>query len=206
MHNRWAVKEEELYEPTKRYRIGTQTYAEGMYVTAARTIPKLLKAILKDLTKMQRDLQRTEWSQLSKHERANIIKTVSELGFGVVLFTLGSVLRGEAEDDEDNAYLYYLSFQANRLYTELYAYVSITEMMRILQSPMATITMIERVKMLVSQLVEDVFWNLGEWETYQSGTRKGKSKISKSIQDVIPFWKHGTRHEHLADVVNYYYK
>jgi len=103
IHNRWSVKEEELYEPTKRYRIGTQTYAEGMYVTAARTIPKLLKAIVKDLTKMQRDLQRTEWSQLSKHERANIIKTVSELGFGVVLFTLGSVLRGEAEDDEDNS-------------------------------------------------------------------------------------------------------
>ena len=194
------------YESTKRFRVGTESYTEGMYITSLRTIPNLLKALFADITRMQTDLQRTEWSQLSKTERANIIRTVSELGFGIVMLVFGTIFRGAASDDDDNKYLYYLSFQTNRLYTELFAYVSITEMMRILQSPMATITMVERLKDFIFQLSSDVLWRGGEFEEYQSGKRAGQYKVKKRVMDLVPFWKHGTRHEYLGDIVNYYYK
>ena len=198
--------ETEDLEDTTRFRTGTNTLFEGQYITTVKALPKLLKSMFIDLTKMQRDLQRTDWSKLSKHERANIKRTIGEFGLAVTMFTLGAVFRGAAEDDDDNVYFYYLSFQANRLYTELAAYVSITEAMRILQSPMASITMIERVKKLIFQLSEDVLWNTGEFEKYESGSRKGNYKITKSVKDVIPFWKHAERHKYLSDIVNYYYK
>jgi hypothetical protein len=198
--------ETEDLEGTTRFRTGTNTLFEGQYITTLKVLPRLLKSMVIDLGKMSRDLQRADWSKLSKHERANIKRTIGEFGVAAAMFTLGAVFRGKAEDDDDNAYLYYLSFQANRLYTELAAYVSITEAMRILQSPMASITMIERIQKLIFQLSEDVLWNTGEFEKYESGSRKGNYKITKSMMDVIPFWKHTERHKYLSDIVNYYYK
>ena len=144
------------------------------------------------------------WNKMSDIERANIHRAVTEAAIMMVMFTFAKVMynmaRDAADDDEANRY-WYLGYQANRLYSELVFYyppASMMEMYRILKSPAATVSVIERTIRLGSQLFDP-------FDEYQSGRRKGELKIGKYAKDMFPFVGPIDRLKNMQDLVNIVY-
>ena len=59
---------------------------------------------------------------------------------------------------------------------------------------------------LLTQLGNDAFNGEDDWERYKAGKRKGQTRISKRVRDIVPFYYQFERHIYMSDVVDYYYK
>jgi hypothetical protein len=178
----------------------------GTYSTAYKFVGK----VISDLELLKWQVLSSNWEELSRNERGNVIKAVTEIGLALVILpTAGATMAALAKDqDEDDDYInWYLgSFMAYRLHSELLQYISPMEAGRILKNPAITITFIERILDFLSQGKTDTFRSLsGEgMEIYKSGSRKGDRKISKKIYDLVPFYKHFTRNQYMKDIVSFY--
>ena len=73
-----------------------------------------------------------------------------------------------------------------------------------MQSPAVSVSMIQRFYKLFNQLGEDI--HNGEFEVYQSGSKKGRTKIGKDLRDVLPWGNLLQQHKYIKDVINYHYK
>ena len=82
------------------------------------------------------------------------------------------------------------AFYTRRLYSELRAFTSVTEALRIIRSPAASISLIQNGIEVIDQLYSDIAAVSmgGEFETYQQGKRKGTLKLEKEIKDLVPIW------------------
>lgn len=170
----------------------------------ASALKFFFKAIT-DLKRLKWQVASENWAELTRNEKAAIKKTVTEIALIFTLPLIAGALKAAAEDDDDeNSNYYTYSFLAYRLYSELVLYINPKEAMRILQNPTVTISFIERIIKFGSQLSSDV-WGL-EVEEYKSGSRKGDYKVMKNFYDLVPFYKHATRHKIMSDVINYYYR
>lgn len=144
------------------------------------------------------------WHRMSKSERANIHRVVTE--FAIMLPALAfahimySIARDIEDDDEANRY-WYLGYQSNRLFSEMFFFyppLNIQEAYRVLKSPAATISVIERSMRLFGQVFDP-------WDEYKSGRRKGELKIKKYSKDMVPFFGPVDRMKNMADLVNIVY-
>jgi len=166
-----------------------------------------LKFFFKSMTDLKRlkwQVASENWAELTRNEKAAIKKTVTEFALIFTLPLIAGAFKAAAEDDEDDSNYYTYSFLSYRLYSELVLYINPKEAMRILQNPTVTISFIERLLKFGSQLTSDV-WGL-ELEQYESGSRKGDYKVMKNFYDLVPFYKHATRHKIMSDIINYYYR
>ena len=66
--------------------------------------------------------------------------------------------------------------------------------------------MLERTINFLTQLGNDAFGDEPDWERYQAGKRKGQTRISKRVRDLVPFYYQFERHKYMPDVVDYYYR
>jgi len=155
---------------------------------------KAMKTSLMSLTKEQ-------WRNLSDNEKANMRRLVVTAAGRTLLTSLAALLL--SGDDDDEKY-YTLAFYTFRLNTELNAYYSPAEMNRLMQSPAVTLSMIQRYIMVYDQLMEDLY--NGEFEVYQSGSRKGTTKIGKALRAAIPWGNVMQQHKYIEDVLNYHLK
>ena len=179
----------------------TGSLTEGAYATGIKFFMKSMIDFLSAAKKMKFSLAsmtRENWRTMSKNERSNIVRSIADIGFGVVLAILAGGYR-----DEDDHFLAYFAF---RLHSELIMYVNPNEFMRIMASPAVSMTMLERVINLVMQLSNDAFSGEDDWERYKAGKRKGQTRISKRVRDIVPFYYQFERHIYMSDVVDYYYK
>jgi hypothetical protein len=171
--------------------------------TYSGTLKFFFKSI-SDLDRLKWQVLTENWSELSINQKASIKKTVTELALIMTLPLIAGAFKTAAEDDDEDNNYYTYSFLSYRLYSELVMYINPKEALRILQNPAVTVSFIERVINLMGQMGSDV-WGL-EMEQYKSGTRKGDYKVMKNFYDLVPFYKHATRHKLMADIINYYYR
>jgi hypothetical protein len=185
----------------KRVNLMSESMTEGAYATSTKFFMKAMIDFLKQAKKMKFSLgsmTRENWRTMSKNEKANIVRTIGDLGFGIVM----AILAGGYKDDDDH----FMAYFAFRLHSELIMYVNPNEFMRIMASPAVSMTMLERIVNLITQLTNDAFNGDPEWERYKAGLRKGQTRISKRVRDIVPFYYQFERHKYMPDVVDYYYK
>lgn len=186
---------------SKKVNLMTESLTEGAYATSIKFWMKSLIDFLTQLKKMKfsmASMTRENWRTMSKNERSNIVRTIGDLGFGIVL----AILAGGYRDDDDH----FMAYFAFRLHSELIMYVNPNEFMRIMASPAVSMTMLERMVNLLTQLGNDAFNGEDDWERYKAGKRKGQTRISKRVRDIVPFYYQFERHIYMSDVVDYYYK
>ena len=135
---------------TKEYNPNTGTVDEAMYITTMKFLGysgySMFKNVQGLFKSMENEADRKasfilghtaqEWEALSMHERANIVRSVAEMGFGYLLFFIvGPLLKGLAEEDDDDLFLYHMTFFTTRLAQELTMYSNPMTLAGILQSP-----------------------------------------------------------------------
>jgi hypothetical protein len=173
-------------------------YTEGYYITTAKFTARLFK----DLKGFQFALMSTDYKSLTTTEKANIRKTITELSFMLGTILLSSILinmKEDADDDED-WYLSFLAYQAFRMKTELWFFSNPSEAMKILRSPAASMSIIENMIKLISQLMPP---NFTGFDVYERGNWKGRPKIEKTLINFAPGLKQIYRLKYVDDQIGW---
>jgi hypothetical protein len=185
---RMAFMFRKFVEPGFRRRWGNLNYnerledfTEGNY----RTTGKFFKTLINDMRKFQFDLLKEDWNKLTDVEKANIHRTIAEVGFLISAIILSKVflsLRADQDDDRDWIYEF-AAYQMLRYRTELLFFFNPAESLKILRSPAASMAMLENTIKVFNQLMTNPF------EVYERGHFKGDLKLKKQAIDFIPIRK-----------------
>lgn len=190
---------------SKRVNLMTGTVGEGAYSSGTKFFSKALIDFIHQLKQFKFSLAtmtRENWRTLSKSERSNIMRSIFDIGIGTIMATIATSAKSGDEDERN----YFLAYFAFRLHSELIMYVNPNEFMRIMASPAVSMTMLERTINFLTQLGNDAFGGEPDWDRYQAGKRKGQTRISKRVRDLVPFYYQFERHKYMPDVVDYYYR
>ena len=172
------------------YNFDLQAWVEGYYMTTGRFLLQLGK----ELKEGQFSLA-ANWDNLSKTEKANIKRAITEVGhFLAVALILGLI---NWPDDEDRPWLISMTeYQARRLFTELGSMVPgpqmLNEGLKILKSPAAGINTMESALDLIGLMNPYNYETFaGEDALLQSGRYKGESRAYKLFFEspIIPMNK-----------------
>ena len=150
---------------------------EGYYTTSLR----FLGEVKGELTRLKFSIISGKWNELTDLERSNIRKTVVDASTMLLTWTAGVLLAGLAEDaDEEDKKLYYTAaYIFRRHYSEVAFYSNPSEGMRILQTPAATLSMIDKSFRLIYQFGSPT-------ETYERGRHKGENKLKVKAGKLVP--------------------
>jgi len=124
---------------------------------------------------------------LSDLDIENMRVNVREVQFILYLFLLGLALKGLAGDDDDEQ----LTYSANiiqRLFQDTTFFYSFNSAFSIVKDPIPLYKTIQDSYDVLDR-TKAILYNpthIREVDTYQSGFRKGKSKLGKEVQDLIP--------------------
>lgn len=182
----------------KQVNNGMGEYVEGNY----RTTGRFLHNFIKEYKWWQVTLMATEWKSINSWEKANIRKTLVETSFLLTAMLMSTVLINMKEDadDDDKWLLSFLGYQALRLKTELGFFINISEAMKILRSPAASMSVIENTIKLLSQMMPPSF---NGFERYERGSWKGRYKIEKTAINFVPGMKQIYRTKNIADQITW---
>lgn len=151
--------------------------AEGYYTTGA----KFIRDISSDLRKMQFAMVSGQWNNLTDKERANIKKTIVEISTMLVAVTFSGIMAGLGEDadEEDKEFYYTMAYLSRRFYGELHFYSNPSEAMRMLQTPAASLSMVEKTLDFTSQMFTPA-------EIYKRGAHKDEYKLIRKGKKLLP--------------------
>ena len=151
---------------------------EGYYRTFWNTF-------IKDTVRYKLNIMEA-WSGYTPFQKAQIKKVVAEISIIVALTVISSLLTVGDDDDEDKkgkkkvkqkdmSYINnFLLYQAVRMRSETASYIIPTDLLRILKSPTAMTSSIERAVRLINQILP---WNITEKYKQDTGVwKKGDSK------------------------------
>ncbi len=180
-----------------RYNEFIEDYREGSY----RQFGRFMQTAIKDLAKLKFALVQENYNKLLPRERANIKRAITEFSFALSATFLGGILTnlvGESDDDKERWALSFLAYQAKRTRSELLFFNPLTpgEALNILVSPAASISTIENIAGLATQLT------LNPFDTYQSGPWKDRLKISKKAMKLTPGIKQWYRLKDIEESIN----
>jgi len=169
------IKKENLREDQTRFSHALQEYEEGTYTTLIRYGVTSMKEFKTEL------LTRGNWKNLSDYEKHNIKRAVIELvmTFAILpkLIEL-SAMGATALDDDDKQRMYFLMYQMRRLQTELSSYRSVSEMFKMLKSPIPSARFIESAIDVMEQSFPT------NWLEEDS---KGNNQLLKSMNQFNPW-------------------
>ena len=155
---------------------------EGNYVTTA----KFIGSLIKDLKNFSYYVGK-EFGGLNKHERANVIRTLTEVGIMTVLAISAAAAQGllkDLDDEKDkdlSRSLRYSLYLSNRVMKEITFFVNPFDAWDILRSPMAAMSSAQAI---ATTLFYGLPWN---WdERYEAGVNKGENKFWTSFQKTVP--------------------
>lgn len=168
-------------------------YKEGRYTTFLR----FFKGMKKDGEALKFDVL-SRWNEMDDMEKANIRKTLADMGIMAITYFLGQALFSLADDDED---YYPMTFMVNRLSMELMAYINPMDTLNVIRSPAATVSMIERIFEFISQAGHDVAHF--DMEEYETGTREGRTKLEVRSIKLVPFWSSYERLKYFDEVIQW---
>jgi hypothetical protein len=193
-----TTKQEKLKTEDKYYSEDIREFEEGTYTTAIRFLSNLKKAG----EDYKLSLLSTRFQELTDREQANIRKTVTEFSIYAMSFIAADLLLslGEDEPDEDAKNLIFVNaYLMKRLSSEIGFYWNPAESLRIMKSPAASISMLEKSLKFIGQLTSPT-------EEYKTGNRKGQYKITKRTEDLIPLIRHfNDRYENIGESLSFLY-
>ena len=164
------------------YNYDLDSYTEGSY----RTLFRFIGETLRELKSQEFNIV-SRWKEMSDYEKANIRKVLTELSTYVAILIAISLI---PDDDDDswfkNSYAgRMLTYQLYRLKNEVGVMIPGTSMVKegikILNSPMAGMNIIEKTSEALSSLMP---W---DWTEIQSGRYKGWYKPFNTIADLVPY-------------------
>ena len=174
----------------KRHNHLLDSDTEGYYITSI----SFLWAIKKDLVKLKFDVMTDTWKDLTVMERANLRRTIVEAGFVVATGLAATVLYALAkglDEEEDKAAKYaalYMTYQANRLYSELFFYASPKEAFKIVKSPATSMALMETIGGVLGHLLDGIN-PFSSMERYAKGDKKGELKLNRELSKLLPIYK-----------------
>jgi polyhydroxyalkanoate synthesis regulator phasin len=185
----FATPQDELQDQVENfYSEDLQGFQEGYYTTALRFINN----IRKDLLQLKFEAVINEWNNLSDMELANMRRTATEASIILLSLAASSILYGLAQgiDDDDNtrAALFHATYYTRRMYSEMMFFLNPLEAYKIMRTPAASLSYIEKLGRFATQLANDSYnVTFGEGlEEYETGKRKGEYKLWKRTGDVVP--------------------
>lgn len=162
------------------YNMDLQSWTEGYYVTTGRFLMQLAQ----ELRKSQFDIA-SDWNKLSKTEKANIRRAVTEVAHYLAIITVLGLI--DWDDGENRPWLKKMvEYQLRRLRTETGVLIPgkpmVDEGLKIMKSPAAAIQTIQSTLDLVG-LVNPMNYEFfaGEDALIQSGQFKDKSKAYRLL-------------------------
>lgn len=180
------------------YNFNLGTYTEGSYITLGR----FLAETFRELKAHQFNVV-SRYKEMSDYEKANMRKVLTELSVYIAVWIALSLI----PDDDDNWFneTYagrMTTYQLYRLKNEIGALIPgapmVTEGMKILNSPMAGMNVIQKLSDAVSSIAP---W---EWKEVKSGRYKGWYKPFNTIADLVPYNRAIYRSMHPETGVTYY--
>ena len=174
---------------SQKYNYLLDSEEEGYY----RTFGRVLLGVIKDLRSAQFSEALHLNKNLSKNEKANMRRAITELSLFFLVVFAKMLVGGKSEDGDDplkdSPYAKrLLTYQVYRLYNELGALVPLPTMiqegLKIANSPAAGVNTLEKVADLLNMTV-----NPGNWfglEDIKSGEFKGHSPVYRSFMRTIP--------------------
>lgn len=156
---------------------------EGNYIATLR----FLNQVRKDIARFKFDLVSQKWSDLDGVDRANIRRSITEVGVIACALTatlLMSALGGGLKDDDDSARAMAIrssTYFTNRLFLELTAFMSPGQMWDLIKSPATCMSPLEAIGKCLEQLIAQ--------DIYERGPHKGEYKLTNYGQKLIPIWK-----------------
>jgi hypothetical protein len=173
---------------------------EGFYQTFGR----FAKTFIKDLAQLKFDLMKEDFGKMTKLERANMVRMLSEISFFTVsvVMCMAAMQAKSNADDKDNFWINNLAYQALRLRSELMFYVNPMATMQILQSPMAAISVAENVSKLIGQMAYPIYSGTFTFDVYDAGSWKGKLKVEKTLTQLVPVYKQIPRMMNMGDLLS----
>jgi len=163
----------------------------GMFTEAMRYV----NTMIRQGELLKAEMKADRWNSMSERERGDIRRAtiyIVEMFLSGISSSLLLLAAKAAPDDEEKKLLLYGAFFVRRLYSELSFYMNPQELLRILRSPAASISMIENAMELFLRFFGKEMPRLitgNGFETYTRGKRKGKTKIGKEVRDVLPILK-----------------
>ena len=154
----------------------------GTYTATWNFVRQLLKEhslSLKAIAMAGRDFKNLPaWKQQAIH------RTLNEAMFVAGSFLVTAVLASIEWDDEDTPIIAsMMEYQSRRLNSELLFYVNVNDTLKIMRSPMASLSVVEKTIKAVDQTMP---WNI--MEEYTRGKRTGELKVYKRWGDLIPYY------------------
>jgi hypothetical protein len=162
----------------RRYIQRLDQFTEGNYITTGRFV----KELVKDMKILNLALMSEEWASLSPHEKANVKRTAGELAFLAMTIVLASAIFSMDGDDEDEWFTSFMAYQLYRFQSELMFFVNPGDAMKILRSPMASMSVIENIGKFIDQ-------SFSPGERYERGPWKGELKIKRTMVNFVPIYK-----------------
>lgn len=165
-----------LEEDKKYFNYNAKTEEYGYYTTFFRFVLQMLKAEKFNIAGYAK-AGSNQWKDLTKHERANMTKTMTEAGYILSTFLMAMAAVSAADDDDDLLWgiIYLLRRQTNEGGLQ---YINPAENWRVLESPMAALGKINNMIDSFTQL-------LSMTEEYKTGVNKGENKFKVKAQRVI---------------------
>jgi len=151
---------------------------EGYYSTTAR----FLWQMKKDIATLQFGIVKGNWNELTDVERANVRKTIIDISTMILFYLAGTLLAGLAKgvDDDDDKEMYYtMAYMFRRHYSEIAFFSDPTEAYRIMQTPSASLSMLQKSGNVLTQLFKPT-------EHYQRGIHKDKNKLLIKMSKTLP--------------------
>lgn len=180
MFRKWVKPSLNRRFKSASYNMDLQSWTEGYYVTTGRFLLQLAK----ELRKSQFDIA-SDWKNLSKTEKANIKRAVTEVAHYLAVVTVLGLIDW---DDKDNRpwLTKMVEYQLRRLKTETGVLIPgkpmVDEGLKIMKSPAAAIQTIQSTLDLIG-LINPMNYEVfaGEDAIIQSGQFEGKSKAYRLL-------------------------
>lgn len=184
----------------KRINNITGQYVEGNYKTFARFFSRWINA----LRKFQFALASTEWKSLTDMEKANVRRTLGEAAFfAAVIILIKSAFEGDDDEISDEGIVAFLAYQAYRFRAEISFFINPMETMKILRSPMASMSLIENTIKLMGQMLDPIWSGDMKFDRYERGNWEGTPKIKKTLINFIPAYKQLYRLKYVEDQISW---
>ncbi len=176
-----ALDEEFTFDNLHRLSYNTEIdkFEQGQYVTTAKFVRDMITEV-----KALKSIAGTKeaWNSMTDEQKANVRKTLIELGAIVAFWLLANLFHDDPDDNDDieNLYVAYLS---RRMFSELSTFTNINETIRTFRSPAVAIGTVENVLKALLQTVSD------PTEVYDGGRHSGEYKLWRDIKKLIPVYK-----------------
>jgi hypothetical protein len=154
---------------------------EGFYITFGRLIREDLQELKAFLMMRQNTLTETE--------KRNIRRAIAEIGtFLTVTVALALVGYGDEDDDDEKEakWKYYVMYELRRMQAELSFYWNPIEAYRILRTPTATMSTVERLFRFVDQFALTYDPDKLEYKQNSGLNKKGDNKSWAYFQSLVP--------------------